>query len=51
MERDVVVLVAFDPDLVDLNRKLAEFHSDVTKKIEVGLLGFKGLCTGDCFEC
>ena len=44
----VVVLVAFDPDPFDCDRKLSEFRSDVTKKIEVRLLGFKGLCAGDC---
>ena len=47
----VVVLVAFDPDPFDCDRKSSEFCSDVTKKIEVRLLGFERLCAGYCFEC
>ena len=47
----MVILVAFDPDPFDCDRKLSEFRSDVTKKIEVRLLGFEGLCARDCVEC
>ena len=47
----MIVLVTFDPDPFDCDRKSSEFHSEVTKKIKVRLLGFKGLCAGDCFEC
>ena len=47
----MVILVAFDPDPFDCDRKSEEFRSDVTKKIKVRLLGLKGLCAGYCFEC
>ena len=39
-EAGLIILVAFDPFPVDLDRKSAEFCSNVTKKIEVGLLEF-----------
>ena len=39
LELGVIVLVAFDPHPFDFDGKSEEFGSNVTKKIEVWLLG------------
>ena len=41
MEEGLIILVAFDPNLVDCDWKSYEFGANDTKKIEVRLLGFE----------